>query len=111
MKVLVCGGRDFENATLLFSTLEKIGITHLLHGGATGADALAQYWATIHKVPVTQFVADWRKYGKAAGPTRNAEMLAQGKPDMVVAFPGGKGTADMVRRAKAKGVPVKEIAP
>lgn len=45
--------------------------------------------------------------GKAAGPIRNQRMLDEGKPDLVVAFPGGRGTADMVRRAKAAGVPVR----
>ena len=46
---------------------------------------------------------------RGAGPERNARMLAEGRPDLVVAFPGGTGTADMVRRAKAAGVRVVEV--
>jgi hypothetical protein len=110
MRVLVCGGRDFNNRLFLAATLDSIGpITCLIHGGAPGADTLAANWADSMNIPVELHLADWKKYGLAAGPRRNAEMLAKGKPDLVVAFPGGKGTADMVRRAKAKGVPVKEI--
>lgn len=58
----------------------------------------------------TVFKADWSKDGRKAGPVRNSVMLSVGKPDLVIAFPGGRGTADMVRKAKAKGVPVEELA-
>jgi hypothetical protein len=110
MRILVCGGRDFNNRLFLAATLESLGpITRVIHGGARGADMLAGEWAIENGIPFEVFGADWEKYGRAAGPRRNAEMLAKGKPDLVVAFPGGRGTADMVRRAKAKGVPVKEI--
>ena len=44
--------------------------------------------------------ADWAKYGPVAGPIRNQDMLDLHRPKMVIAFPGGKGTADMVKRAK-----------
>lgn len=50
-----------------------------------------------------------RLEGKAAGPIRNQRMLDDGKPDRVLAFPGGRGTANMVKLAKAAGVPVHEI--
>lgn len=50
------------------------------------------------------FRANSRKHGRAAGPIRNQQMLDEGKPHLVVAFPGGTGTADMVRRAQAAGV-------
>jgi hypothetical protein len=56
------------------------------------------------------FPADWEKYGKAAGPIRNQQILVEGKPDLVVAFQGGRGTANMVSRAQQAGVPVVEIA-
>jgi len=48
-------------------------------------------------------------HGRAAGPVRNAQMLAEGKPDFVVAFPGGRGTADMCKQARARGVKVVEV--
>ena len=55
-------------------------------------------------VVVEEFKADWDKFGRAAGPIRNAQMLREGKPDLVVAFPGGRGTANMVAQAKARAL-------
>src|SRR5258705_2198455 len=114
MKVLVTGGRGFKDAELLRATLARLSsqvqFTELIHGGAQGADTLAQEWALEQKIPIKMFRADWESYGKAAGPIRNQQMLAEGKPDLVVAFQGGCGTANMVRRAQQAAVPVVEIA-
>jgi hypothetical protein len=107
MRVLVTGGRGFSNRTLLFATLDRLHASHaftaLVHGGASGADRLAGEWAASRGIPVKVHPADWQKYGRAAGPVRNQRMIAE-KPDMVVAFPGGRGTADMVRRARQAGI-------
>jgi len=84
-------------------------ITSVIAGGANGADTMAKHLAHAWNVPFRMFRADWNTHGKAAGPIRNQRMLDEGKPDLVVAFPGGRGTADMVRRAKAAGVLVREI--
>lgn len=105
MKVLVCGGRSFDDWSLLNRTLININPTEIIHGRAHGADALAFAWAEINRVKATAVPAEWGKHGKAAGPIRNQQMLDM-EPDLVVAFPGGKGTADMVRRAKKAGVRV-----
>lgn len=61
--------------------------------------------------PGEAFPADWAAYDRAAGPIRNARMIAEGKPDIVLAFPGGRGTANMVAQARKAGVRVIEIAP
>jgi hypothetical protein len=112
MRVLVCGGRDYSNMPLVFATLHDLnyahGITTIIHGAASGADEIADKWAKERRIPCAVFRADWCQYGKSAGPRRNREMLLH-KPDLVVAFPGGRGTADMVRAAKAAGVPVQEV--
>lgn len=112
MILLVTGGRAYVNRTLVFETLDAIHTetpaTVLLNGGADGADALAYQWARSRAVRVRTFVADWRNHGPAAGPMRNTEMVAAG-PMLVVAFPGGRGTADCVRKARAKDVRVVEI--
>lgn len=72
-----------------------------------GADALAALWsAKIGLSSHARYNADWSLYGKAAGPIRNQRMIDKGKPDLVVAFPGGRGTADLVQRAEVAGVPV-----
>lgn len=109
MRVLVCGGRNYQDWQTVCAVLSRLPVSVLIEGGATGADLLAYQWASQNKVPVEKFEAEWEKHGRAAGPIRNAKMLREGKPDLVVAFPGGRGTADMIRRARAAGVPVREI--
>jgi hypothetical protein len=109
MKVLVCGGRNFNDAMTLGSWLGGIHknngpITLLIQGGAPGADFMASEFAKWMGIPVQTFPADWDRYGKSAGPRRNKQMLDEGKPDLVVAFEGGKGTANMVEQAKAAGI-------
>ena len=115
MRVLVCGGRDYQDAARVSQVLqighEKYKYSAVIEGGAKGADAWAAMWARSHGLPVVTFPADWGRDGKAAGPKRNQRMIDEGKPDMVIAFPGGRGTADMVRRAKAAGVKVLEVPP
>lgn len=112
MRVLVCGGRTYDDFTHLQKTLDEIDalmpITELIHGGARGADRLADYWARSRGLTPRVFLADWDEHGKAAGPIRNQKMLDKGKPDLVIAFPGGRGTADMVSRAMKAGVVVRE---
>ena len=107
MRLLVCGGRDLGNLHAVWAALDLLHavrpVTHLIHGAARGADTLAARWAAARHIPATPFPADWSK-GLGAGHARNAQMLTEGRPDLVVAFPGGRGTADMVRRARAAGV-------
>lgn len=125
--VLVCGGRDYGEhdreqalrAAAYLSEMHKATpIDLIVEGGAPGADALARVWADYACVPCRTMRADWSRYGKAAGPRRNAEMLAalvaardDGADVCVVAFPGGNGTADMCRRATAAGLRVISAAP
>ena len=111
MRVLVCGGRDFTDWGMLCCALDSLlrRPTVVIHGAARGADTLAGCWGELRRVPVWAFQADWEKHGHAAGPFRNAQMIAEGLPDLVVAFPGGRGTADMVRQARGAGVRVIEV--
>lgn len=111
--VLVCGGRDYTDRDRVFAALDKLDAKHqimlLVHGGATGADSLADEWAKERGVPRLPFPVtkdDWDTYGKAAGPVRNQQMLDTACPHACVAFPGGSGTEDMVQRCEAAGVPV-----
>lgn len=111
MRVLVCGGRDFSDWVLLNAILNALTPkpTLLIHGAATGADRLAYAWAREHSIDIEAYPAHWTLHGKAAGPIRNRQMLEQGKPDLVVAFPGGKGTADMIDQARKAGVQVVHV--
>jgi hypothetical protein len=110
MRLLVCGGRNFSDTEHAHAVLEKLHRTHgidvVIEGNARGADRIAGYWARRNRIDNLKFPADWDKHGLAAGRIRNGQMLAEGKPDLVLAFPGGRGTADMVRRARAAGVPI-----
>jgi hypothetical protein len=112
-RVLVCGGRDYADRDRVFSILDVAHaanpIIELIHGAATGADTLADEWAR-GKVAIRAFPAPW-ELGRRAGAIRNQKMLNDGKPHLVIAFPGGAGTADMVRRAKKAGVPVVRVRP
>lgn len=116
-RVLVCGGRNYSRADIVKAVLDEhvgwAGVNDLkwpciVHGAASGADALADDWALGKDVLVDSYPANWAVHGRAAGPIRNQEMLESGI-DLVIAFPGGRGTADMVRRAKAAGIPVIKI--
>lgn len=108
--VLVCGGRDFNDKDMVWRELDKLhaerSITRIVHGDAKGADKLASDWARSRGVGQGRFPADWKNLGRSAGPLRNAEMLAKSKPDLCLAFPGRRGTADMMRRAERAGVNV-----
>ena len=111
--MLVCGGRNFNDTLLLYKRLDTLHkanpIDVIIEGDARGADRMAGYWARKNRITNLKFPADWERYGKAAGFIRNRQMLEEAKPDLVVAFPGGNGTANMVKIAKDAGVDVIEV--
>lgn len=112
MRLLVCGGRNFNdfewmNEVLVWFTGSN-AVEVIIHGAARGADSLAAEWASLANVPTKAYPADWKAHGKAAGPIRNRLMLEDGKPDYVIAFPGGSGTANMVKQAREAGLQVME---
>jgi hypothetical protein len=114
LRVLVCGGRNYRDQEHVWKFLSELDakqpIGLLIHGAATGADRLAQGWARHRLIPDREFESNWPVDGAAAGPMRNQRMIDEGKPDLVVAFPGGPGTADLLQRAKLHGVKVIEVA-
>jgi len=111
--VLVCGGRAYFKRARVFEVLDRIHalecITLLVDGAAPGADLDGYRWAVARGVPTSRYRAAWRRYGLAAGGIRNRRMYRASRPDLVVAFPGGTGTADMVRVARSGGTRVVEI--
>lgn len=124
MRAIICGGRDFTDFLYLFKALDQIHkkriITHVTEGGQRtrdyhtreiigGADYWAMRWAKRNEIPFTTMKADWNKYGLSAGYIRNTQMLKEGKPDIVIAFPGGKGTDMMMKIARAANVEVIQI--
>jgi hypothetical protein len=129
MRVLVCGGRDFDDAARVRQVLDHYHAQRpfsvVIHGAARGADSLAGQWARAWRIPELPFPADWldlktepvvtrrrqdgTPYNALAGLSRNTRMLREGKPTLVIAFPGDDGTADMVRKSHMAKVPVLEI--
>ena len=124
MRILVCGGRNYYKYSVVKDTLENMltdiwckspeEIVTIIQGEATGADFLAKVFALDEyqsnpRVLSEGYPADWGTYGKSAGSIRNKQMLEIGKPDIVLAFPGGRGTEDMVRQATKANVRVIRI--
>ncbi len=110
MRVIVCGGRNYFDREHLFAYLDRFHtlktITLLIEGGAVGADKLAWLWAAENDIPWKEYQADWKLDGRKAGPIRNQRMIAEGKAEAVIAFPGNKGTANMIFLARKAGLPV-----
>ena len=113
MRVLVTGSRKYRDRDHVYQTLTNLHamtpFTVLIHGGAFGTDAFAAEWGKAFGLEVLEFLADWDRLGPGAGPKRNADMLKYGQPDLVLAFPGNDGTADMVAKATRARVPVRHI--
>lgn len=113
MRILVCGGRDFTDVDRFNQIMSHCiwweVVTDVIHGAARGADTLADQWAKHLGIDVHAYPADWAKYGRSAGAVRNQRMLDEGKPDLVIAFPGGMGTALMVKLARKAGVEVLQV--
>ena len=110
MRVLICGDRNWDDK----ETIEKYILSLpmgsvIIQGKCRGADEIARYYAFAYGYEYIDFPADWEKYGKAAGPIRNRQMLDKGDPDIVVAFHNdinqSKGTANMLKQAKERGIP------
>lgn len=118
VRVVVTGGRNYADHAALFEVLdatqELLGIFALAHGGARGADRLADIWARANGIEPAVYEAEWSRYHKPgkknpAGAIRNRKMLINFAPDVVIAFPGGTGTADCVRAARDFGFRVIDL--
>ena len=78
-------------------------------GGATGADTLGKRFAEELGYSVKMFPADWKKYGRRAGPVRNQQMGEYA--DALIAFWDGisHGTKNMIDYAMSKGLKVRVV--
>jgi hypothetical protein len=108
MIVLVTGGREYRNTKRLFAVLDRFHaerqFTFLIHGDAAGADHMAHRWCKRRGVQPVAMEALWDTDGNSAGSRRNKRMLDFAKPDLCIAFPGGRGTANMMRLCHEAGV-------
>ena len=110
---IICGGRGHLPFTTshfhwLATLHTRLCFTQIIDGGASGADTYGRAWAETHGIDTVTFWANWTRYEKRAGPLRNQRMLdyllTQHDQRIVLAFAGGKGTADMVHRAESAGI-------
>ena len=117
-RVLVTGGRDYPDRQAVFlrlATCRQEAVRNglkliVIHGDCpTGADHWAALWCRREDIDERRYRAQWNLYGRSAGPRRNQRMLDEEQPDLVLAFPGGRGTADLVRRAATAGVLVAHL--
>lgn len=116
MKILVCGDRNWRDFGYIMGILSAFENNFLdspiivIEGEANGADKLAALAAGQLQIPVEPYPANWKQFGKSAGPIRNSEMLRLGKPDCVLAFHNdlakSKGTLDMVTKSRRASIPV-----
>lgn len=108
IKALITGSRTWADREAIAAALVVHRVTEIAQGGALGADCLAWRVASALKIKNTTYSANWIKHGKAAGPIRNGEMLADFKPDIVLAFWDGQshGTRDMIDKSRKAGLTV-----
>jgi hypothetical protein len=123
LRIIVTGGRDFADPAFLWRTLDQIdrergriscvieGASDDVTGPYVGADYWAHQWALARNRPTARCHADWQVQGRAAGPIRNRRMCDMLKPDLVVSYPGGKGTRNMTDLAREAGIEVLELRP
>ena len=108
MRLLVTGGRYYRGYTKLFARLDELSPDVIIHGDNGCTDIAADVWAILRGLipgkTLLRFPADWKAYGKGAGPVRNQQMIDIGQPTHVLAAPGHSGTDDMKRRAQAVGI-------
>ena len=110
-KLIVAGSRSFSDFDRLAADLDRLLVrrfpdVEIVSGGAAGADALAERYARSRGLAFRAFPADWRRWGKLAGPIRNRQMADYGSAAVVYWDGRSRGTADMISSASAAGLRV-----
>ena len=111
-RLLITGGRKFTDPEVIEKALMDIDVRPdvVIHGDSAGADRVAGDIAEKWGIDVWKFPAQWARFGKSAGMRRNHQMLVEGRPTHVLAFPGGPGTENMCKQASKAGLPVRRIS-
>ena len=117
-RILVYGDRDWNAYGPVLRALEEIPhdcIELVIDGVARGADTLGNTAALELDLPCRRFPANWERYGKAAGPVRNQQMLTEGRPNLGLCFHRdlslSSGSADMTRRLLKAGIEIRPYPP
>lgn len=109
MKTIIAGSRVITDKSVVEAAIKASGfqISHVVSGGAIGVDRVAIDIAKERQIELTVFPAEWEKYGKSAGHKRNQKMAECGAVALVAVWDGkSKGTADMIKIARAHGLSV-----
>jgi hypothetical protein len=114
-RVIIAGGREFNDWQLLktyvsyYLLMLEPSEVEIVSGCCGGADQLGEEYSILYGYPLIEFEADWKKYGKAAGPIRNKQMAEYGTH--LIAFWNGRspGTMDMIKQAKEHGLLVRVV--
>lgn len=120
-RVIIAGSRKYNDYQKLKEKCDRILSEKLadsnieviiVSGHASGADTLGERYASEKGLKTEIHPADWDKYGRAAGPKRNAEMAASA--DALIAFPKNgeenRGTKNMIKLARDKGLSIRIIS-
>lgn len=107
----IVGSRHYSNGPAFSAIMEAWIVQHgrpdaVVSGGAGGVDTLAAGWARAAGVPLKVFPANWAAYGRAAGPRRNAQIVAAATHVLALPSRAGRGTQNTIRQAEAAGLPV-----
>ncbi len=110
MRLLLAGGRHLDDVALIRNALDRVHakgpVRVLIHGGAGALGIAAEDWAREMRLHVVRYPANWREFGRRAEAIRDSFMLADSRPDLLLALPGGNDTRALVLRALAAGLPV-----
>ena len=113
MKTIVAGTRDITDYQKVYDAIFSAPwiITEIVSGGARGVDTLGEQAAAALGIPVKVFPADWDRLKRAAGPIRNGQMAEYADALIAVWDGSSRGTADMIRQARAHKLRVHLIMP
>lgn len=102
-KLAIVGGRTFTDYVafekIVDAHIQKIGIPILIiSGGAQGVDTLTERYATEHDIPIKEFKPDWEKYGRAADPIRNTDIIKESTHVLALPTKESVGTHDSINK-------------
>lgn len=112
MKLIIAGSRhlnptveDIQEICFYYEITPK----EIISGSAQGVDAAGEKYADHCKLPIVRFPADWKKYGKSAGPRRNRTMAANADALLLIWDGKSRGSKNMMEEAKKKGIRIYEV--
>ena len=115
VRIGIVGSRSITPSEYVFSVLDfylarllEENEVVIISGGAVGIDSLGAQWAELKGLKTEIYLPDYKQYGKSATFIRNQQIIDNS--DYLIAITtGSNGTADSIKRAKKKNIPIKII--